>query len=371
MTSFNILLVGQAVGGGGAETRFRLLSERLFGGKANVAVLNGRCNHGVPSVIDLGWRGRYSYLAVTARLRAVLVKGNYEVVMSFGLFPNILAAIAVRTCRKRPLLIINEISRPLMQAKAGGRLRGRLHLLLQSAFNPLCDRLTANSIDGLVEACALARIPVESGRRVPNIMDRDTLVAQAMEAVDMPTEQRYFVCVSRFDRMKRLDTAIKAWGRIRSRTDACLVIVGDGDARRELESLVAASDLHNVVFLVGAKTNPMPILARASGFILASEYEGFSNSVLEAMCLDIPVITSLCSSDARQMCDQGAALGFEVGNSEQLADRVLELLESETRASELVGCARSYRRCHLVPDAIRTYERVILECIKATGHHRG
>lgn len=370
MTHLRLLLIGQALGGGGAETRFRLLSEHIFEGKADVAVLSARSDQGALPVIDLGWRGRYSYANVLIKFRALLVRNDYDVVMSFGMFPNILAAIAVHTCRNRPRLIINEISRPTMQAKAGGWLRGRIHLFLQRSFYPLCDRLTANSIDGLVEACALARIPVEHGCRVPNVMDRKVLEVRAADLIDAPTEGQYFVCVSRLDRMKRLDTVIEAWGRLHDKVDACLVIVGDGEVRQELEDQIASNDLAGKVFLVGSSANPMPLLARARGFILASEYEGFSNSVLEAMCLDVPVITSLCSTDAVQMCRQGAALGFDVGNSGQLADRVQELMASEELAADMVARARSYREPHLLPEAILAYERLINECVGMKINHR-
>jgi len=231
--------------------------------------------------------------------------------------------------------------------------------------------LTANSIDGLVEACMLARVPIERGRRVPNVMDREALEVRAREAVTAPTGRPYFVCVSRLDRMKRLDTVVEAWRQIRNKTDACLVVVGDGEVRRELEEQVASSGLEDRVFLVGSSANPMPLLARANGFILASEYEGFSNSVLEAMCLDVPVITSHCSSDAIQMCNQGAALGFDVGAPDQLAERVLGLLESESRAAELVANARAYRAPHLVPHAIRAYEQLFMEFIEPADRQRG
>ena len=357
-----VLFVGQALSGGGAETRLRLLAKHAFAGEANVAVLRGVANEGSPMAIDLKWNGRRSYALVILRLRKLLVQGKYDVVMSFGIFPNIISVIAVFLSRKRPKLIISEITRPRVQAHTGGLLRGKLYLLLQGLFYPRCDRLTANSIDGLAEACSLARIPLRDGVRVPNVMNLDSLRDLANQEAGNPVNAPYFICVSRLDRMKRMDTVIEAWARMGEMIDARLVIVGDGEVRGELDELIQSKGLRDRISLVGASSNPMPLLARSMGFILASEYEGFSNSVLEAMCLDVPVITSLCSSDAVQMCQLGAALGFEVGDAAGLKHRVVELLESKQLADTMVAQARVYREPHLVPDAIQAYESLIRDC---------
>lgn len=368
-----ILLVGQALGGGGAESRFRILSEHLFDGNVDVAVLSAGAGTKPTSVVDLGWDGRLSYAKVLYRLRRLMLRGHYDCVMSFGMFPNILSVLAARSCRQRPRIIISEITRPVMQAKASGRLRGVIYLTLQRLFYPLCDRVTANSIDGLVDACELAAISRESGRRVPNVISMDELKTRAKSHGAIPMNVPYFVCVSRFDRMKRIDTVIEAWSMLREGSDVSLVLVGDGVVRGELEAQVCFEKLDDRVVFLGALANPIPVLAGAKALILASEYEGFSNSVLEAMCLDVPVITSLCSSDAAEMCERGAALGFRVGDAEQLVAQVSALLGSTGLAGELVASARTYRAPHLLPAAIWEYERVIRETaneVKGDGGDR-
>jgi glycosyltransferase involved in cell wall biosynthesis len=105
--------------------------------------------------------------------------------------------------------------------------------------------------------------------------------------------------------------------------------------------------------------NPIPVLQRASAFVLASEYEGFSNSVLEAMFCSVPVITSFCSSDAREMCEQGAALGFNVGDTVQLSEHISAVLTDEALGQRLVTRAREYCALHSVEKAIPIYENLI------------
>ena len=92
---------------------------------------------------------------------------------------------------------------------------------------------------------------------------------------------------------------------------------------------------------------------------MASEYEGFSNAALEAMFLDVPVITSYCSADAREMCEQGAALGFEVGDAEQLSRQILAVLGDKNLRQSLVRAASRYRAPQALENALPAYERLI------------
>lgn len=90
--------------------------------------------------------------------------------------------------------------------------------------------------------------------------------------------------------------------------------MGDGKARKALANQVKDMSLEEVVIFTGVLENPFPLLRGAAAFVLASEYEGYSNSLLEAMFCDVPVITSSCSSDADEMARYGAVQSFEIGN---------------------------------------------------------
>ena len=125
--------------------------------------------------------------------------------------------------------------------------------------------------------------------------------------------------------------------------------------------------LQNQVHFTGRLNNPFPVLAQASAFVLASEYEGFSNSILEAMFSDVPVITSFHSSDAREMCDQGAALGFEVGDHKLLAEHIANVITDKALRDELIRCARTYRRPHAMENAIQFYDNLIRKVVSSNS----
>lgn len=355
-----VLVVGNGWYGGGAEARLAQLVPRLFSGCVDVALLAGE---GPPAplcrgnVYCLGWRSRLSYPRLVAGLRRILRRRRYDVVIAFGLFPIALASLAMRGMSVRPRFIVSEITRPDAAGDAGNALRGWVYRRLRRTLYRSGDLITANSLDGLAETCRLVDADAASGIRLPNIVDIERVHQDAggSHAMSLPFE-RYVISVGRLIAMKRLDTVLEAIARTRS---CGLVIVGDGERRDALMAQVRALGVQDIVLFTGRLDNPLPLVRRASALVLASEYEGFSNAVLEAMFCDVPVITSLCSSDARDMCEQGAALGFAVADAAGLAGHIMAVIDDDALRQRLIQRAREYRAPHGADRAVPYYEDVI------------
>jgi sugar transferase (PEP-CTERM/EpsH1 system associated) len=77
-----------------------------------------------------------------------------------------------------------------------------------------------------------------------------------------------------------------------------LVIVGDGSLKQELEQLVHESHLTDMVWMAGARTDIPRLLQNMDIFVLPSEAEGISNTILEAMATGLPVIATRVGGNA-------------------------------------------------------------------------
>ncbi|WP_379968539.1 glycosyltransferase [Epilithonimonas sp. UC225_85] len=100
---------------------------------------------------------------------------------------------------------------------------------------------------------------------------------------------------------------IKSFSLIkRKNPDARLVLVGDGDKEVEsyLEKLIRGLNLKDSVYFLGRKSNPYKYLAKANCLALSSLYEGTPNVIVEAMVLNIPVITTNCTDGISEMMIQ-------------------------------------------------------------------
>jgi glycosyltransferase involved in cell wall biosynthesis len=287
------------------------------------------------------------------------------VILAFGLFPNAIAATAMLGMRTRPKLIISEITRPIASAAYLNIFRRVTYLTLAKQLYKRSDLVTANSMDGVRETCHLIGIDEERGVRLPNIVDAAEVTLLATQENLIPIRcNGYVVCVGRLAFMKRLETVIEAFAQTGCAGEIGLLIVGDGEARQSLELQVNELGLRDAVVFTGALENPFPIVRGAAALVLASEYEGFSNSALEAMFCDVPVITSYCSLDAREMCNQGAALGFEVGDAKLLTLHIRSIIRDKALVEQLISRAKVYRAPHELSNAIVCYEDVIRRVMK-------
>jgi|GEM_PF-276059 len=369
-----VLLVGPQLAGGGAQNRFRLAAQHMFGGRVSAAVLNGgsEAMSGLP-VLDLGRTGIASYPRVIAALRRHIANGRYDAVLGFGIYPNIVVWGALLGQRRGPVMILSEINSPRREyledptSPRGRALEWLRHRVYRSA-----DFFAANSIDGIADAVTHYGVAPGCARRLPNLADPAELHRLAREPAPHSSQGVPSIClVSRLWPRKRVDTLLDAAARLPRDIDWQIDIVGDGGSREALEQRAGRLGLSGRVVFHGWLANPHPLVARASASVLCSEYEGFSNSVLEAMMLGVPVVTSLCTSDAADMVEKGAALGFAIGDDAALAAHLTRLLTDAQQRRQLSQAARIYARVHELPGAVAAYERLVLDAIAAVGATTG
>jgi len=157
-----------------------------------------------------------------------------------------------------------------------------------------------------------------------------------MRRAQAPVEHHWFalgaapvvLSVGRLTEQKEFATLIRAFARVRKQMPAHLVILGEGELRAQLESLVRALGLESEVWLPGFVANPYPYMARASVYALSSIWEGLPNALIEALALGTPVVATDCKSGPREVLDNGRyGRLVPVGDTEALAAAMLEVLE--------------------------------------------
>jgi len=86
--------------------------------------------------------------------------------------------------------------------------------------------------------------------------------------------------------------------------------LGDGPLRAELEEKIKRLNLDDCCYLLGYRANPFKYMKHADVFLLPSLYEGMSNSLVQAMSLDMKILiadSQGTSVDLIQGFDKGVA----------------------------------------------------------------
>jgi glycosyltransferase involved in cell wall biosynthesis len=108
------------------------------------------------------------------------------------------------------------------------------------------------------------------------------------------------VSIARLTAQKRLDRLIAAFAHVQ-RQDAKLLILGEGEDRASLSSLIEKLGLQDRVSMPGYVTDVSKTLHEADLFVLTSDYEGLPAALIEAMAANCPVLSTDCFPAARSL----------------------------------------------------------------------
>ena len=145
--------------------------------------------------------------------------------------------------------------------------------------------------------------------------------------IDDAAREPMIVALGRLWREKGYDVLLRAFAAVaHDFPEWRLTIVGEGPQRQALTSLAESLAIHERVSLPGWFDTPEQVLSKASVFVMSSRYEGFSNALLEAMALGLPVISTACGG-SEEMIDAGNnGIIVAIGDSDQLARALRELM---------------------------------------------
>lgn len=132
------------------------------------------------------------------------------------------------------------------------------------------------------------------------------------------------ITVGRLNHLKGHWHLIRAFKKINDcKKDVKLVILGEGELKEYLQSLIDSLDLNNNVHLLGFKTNPYKYIKKSSIFVLPSLSEGFPNVLAESMACGIPVISCDCKSGPREILAPGTDIEYQCIETEYAEHGIL------------------------------------------------
>jgi glycosyltransferase involved in cell wall biosynthesis len=118
----------------------------------------------------------------------------------------------------------------------------------------------------------------------------------------MEEETFNFINVGRLTRQKGHWFLIRSFRQVVDEyPDARLFILGEGNLREKLEDLIQELDLSENVFLLGDQENVFPFLVNSDCFVFTSLWEGLPLSLIEALSVNLPVISTDCKTGPREI----------------------------------------------------------------------
>jgi glycosyltransferase involved in cell wall biosynthesis len=219
----------------------------------------------------------------------------------------------------------------------------------------LSDRIVSNSEAGkewVIERGAYAEQVhvVHNGRDVSayNVELPDGY----RQSLDIP-EGPIVGTVGRLIKRKGHHDLLAAWPDvIKHHPNAQLVLAGDGPQQDELAEQIRRLDVKESVHLLGRRDDVPELLALFDVFAFPSYYEGLPGALLEAMCAELPIVTTPVDGCSELVHDGEHGLHVPVADSEALSKEVNRLLANEKLAMKLATSAKSRAECEFSLDAM-------------------
>lgn len=219
---------------------------------------------------------------------------------------NLVAIMARSIARSKIRLVVSE--RNSLTGLGNGR-RGRLFRGLMRWLYPKADgviALTAASVKELTDEIGLdpARLCA-----IPNPVDVAQFRARAASRPDhpwlAPDQPPVILAAGRLERQKDYPTLLTAFARLRTIRPARLVILGEGSLRTELQRQIDATGLTDDVLLAGFQTNPFGWMGACAVYAMSSRYEGFPNTLVQAMACGARVVSTDCPTGPVEILEDG------------------------------------------------------------------
>ncbi|WP_456456682.1 glycosyltransferase [Nitratifractor sp.] len=174
----------------------------------------------------------------------------------------------------------------------------------------------------------------KSIRTIYNPFDFEEIQRASLETFPEIPSEPYIVHVGRFDTVsKRHDILLQAYSM--ANIPHKLVMVGEGKDRNLIKKWIQEYRLEKKVIMAGFQANPYSWIARADLLVSSSDFEGFGRTLVEALILKIPVVSTDCPSGPSDILTGELATYLSPpGDSEKLAKNINKALYEYPKIEE-------------------------------------
>ncbi|MCK4321004.1 glycosyltransferase [candidate division WOR-3 bacterium] len=217
-------------------------------------------------------------------------------------------------------------------------------------------------------------LPLEKVKLVHNPVDLQLISSLSKKSVEeklFHTEgdnyRPVIVSMGRLTEQKGFTYLIRAFKMVQNELPSKLVIIGDGAQKRDLENLTESLGIAEDVIFLGLQSNPYKYLANSDLFVLSSLWEGFPNSLVEAMTCGIPVISTDCPSGPKEIITNGEnGLLVPPKDYQALVNSILQVLTNKKLASNLAESGLERVKDFEVKMITKKYEQLFLSVLENT-----
>jgi glycosyltransferase involved in cell wall biosynthesis len=328
-SQLHIALLLDSLAGGGAERVVLELAKafQVLGHRAEIISLQGRQEYDTPDGVNVHFvypqrRVKLSRRRLQKQHVARLKSLIDSLERSHGKFDLFLSNLdetnyIVSQCELSPCYFVvhNAILQTLNRAKKMGPFK---YWRQKAWFKALNNQKLIAVSDGLKrELASLKWLKPATITRIYNPFDFDEIRTRADEPLEAP--DNYVIHIGRFSKQKRHDLLFDAIHLVDDSTK--LVCLGANVTA--IQKLAVKKGVAHRVVTPGFEQNPYRWIQHAKCLVLSSDFEGFGNVLVEALCLGTPVVSTKCQHGPEEILTGDLSVGLVPLNDPESLGRAI------------------------------------------------
>lgn len=150
-------------------------------------------------------------------------------------------------------------------------------------------------------------------------------LAQVRQQLNLTDSDTLLLCIAEFSPRKRHQDLLNAFAKV-ANPQIHLALAGEGRIKPKMEELAKHLGIANQVHFLGYRDDIPTLIQVANAVLLVSQQEGLPRSIMEAMCLNTPVIGSNIRG-TQDLLENGCGLLVDLGDTDALAQAMSKVSE--------------------------------------------
>lgn len=286
------------------------------------------------------------------KFKKIVTLIDCDIIISFLNRPSYIAAMSKMFGLDKKLIISERTTPSLMYA--GNSIKSKINTFLIRYLYKRADLIISNSNGAKLDLVKNFSQDENKIIFIPNSLDIKNIQSLADQKFDYLN--RYFLNIGRLDGGKNHKMSILAFANIKKHIlevikdvdknellkilnltslpstneeliSICqryiqkfhLIILGDGELKESLQNLACQLNIANRVDFYGFCDNPFMFIKNAFCFVCSTNFEGFSNVLIEALALNKAIISTRHKNTAFELLDDNSAALCDINDDKQMS----------------------------------------------------
>lgn len=178
-----------------------------------------------------------------------------------------------------------------------------------------------------------------------------------------PNGEKILTHISNFRTVKRAEDAIYVFQKVYEKIPCKLLMIGDGPQRSKMEKICREIGICGEIRFLGKQGAIEELLSISDLFLLPSSNESFGLAALEAMALEVPVISTNVGGIPEVNIHGETGYLSEVGNVDEMAQNAISILSSSEKHEQFrkqsLAKSLEFHVDNILPQYEDLYQRAI------------